>query len=193
MAPYASVAQLREYLVQVPAGAAYDALLDSVLDRAMDIIDGRLGFTFSAYGEAATAADVRCPADSEYFMLPHYGAGTITSVYELYGKGLDSEDTEEITEYEALDDGRLYYAYDWERGQWYRITAKWGYGAAPDSIVQVCLELAINLWSARESRTITDVVGVEGGGAVGYSRSLTNRQRMILDGIRQRYMGVTFA
>ena len=191
---YASVAELREYLTQVPAGAANDALLNTTLERATALIDGELGFSFAAFGAVATAKDVLQQRASVYLDLPPYLAGSITSVYALYSKGSSSEDTDEIesTEYDILDDTRLYYASGFAAG-WYRVTAIWGAGAAPTDIVQVCLEKAINLWGARDSRQISDVIGVEGGGAVGYQRSWTNMQRTVLQNVRVRYGQFGFA
>jgi hypothetical protein len=54
-------------------------------------------------------------------------------------------------------------------------------------VIEVEIELAVNLWGSRDARQFTDVVGVEGGGAVGYNRALTNRQKMIIDDVRTKY------
>lgn len=191
---YATVPQLREYLPQVPAGVANDALLNTTLERATALIDGELGFAFAAHGAVATNKDYLQQRTSDYLDLPPYLAGSITHVYSVTAKGDTSEDTEEIlsTEYDILDDTRLYRYIGWSAG-WYRVTAIWGAGPAPTEIVQVCLEKAINLWGARDSRQISDVIGVEGGGAVGYQRSWTNMQRTVLQNVRVRYGQFGFA
>jgi len=187
-AAYATVAQLREYLPQVPAGATYDALLLSVLERATALIDRRLGFGFATPALVATDKDFRNARTTDTLYLPAYSAGSITHVYELAAKGSTSESTDEVlsTDYDVLDDGSLYRYSGWPAG-WYRVTAIWGYGAAPADIVQICLETAINLWGTRDSRQISDVIGVEGGGAVGYQRSWTNKQHEVLTRVRAEY------
>lgn len=185
---YASVTELREYLTQVSTGLTNDALLGNVLERATALIDRRLGFTFASYGAVATVKDVLNARATDTLYLPQYKAGSITTIYEVSAKGDTAESTDEVlsTEYDVLDDAGLYCYTGWAAG-WYRITAIWGYGAAPEDIVQVCLEKAINLWGARDSRQISDVVGVEGGGAVGYQRSWTNAQQEILNRVRAEY------
>jgi hypothetical protein len=191
---YATVADLREMLPQVAASATTDTLLQTFLDRATDIVDLALGFSFAAYGAAATAKDIRA-AGGQYLELPGYKAASITKVYEVDAKGATSETTEEVlsTEYDILDDGRLYLDEGWDVGGWYRITAIWGWGAAPASIIQVALEVAVNLWRGRDRGMFSDVIGVEGGGAIGYQRALTNQQRMIIEGVRARTLGVVVA
>jgi hypothetical protein len=190
---YGTVLQLRDMLPQVAAGVATDALLTTLLERATDIVDLALGFSFAA-GGAAAAKDIRA-IGGQYLELPGYTVATIASVYEVDAKGSSSETTEAVaaTEYDILDDGRLYKDDGWDTGGWYRITASWGWGAAPVSIVQVTLEVAVNLWRGRDRGMFSDVIGVEGGGAVGYQRALTNQQRMIIDGVRARALGVVVA
>ena len=183
MPAYGTVAQLREYLTQVPTGSVADALLQSCLDRATDTVDGAMGFAWTAYREAA-AKDVRAEANSEYLTLPAHQVGGVTAVAWLTGKGTIYACTEAMTDYEELEDGRLWRSEGWMRREWYRVTAPWGNGPVPASLVEVCLELAINIWGSRDSKQISDVVGVEG--AVGYNRALTNRQRMIIEDCRRR-------
>lgn len=187
---YATVAELRDILPQVAAGADNDALLGAMLNRATAIVNGRLGFEFGEYAAAVSAKDVRNVGHTQYLELPGHQQGSVTTVYYVYSKAEDSEDaTDEIDDFSELDDGRLWRNQGWGRGQWYRVTALWGYGPPPDEVIQVTLEVAVNLWGARDSRQISDVIGVEGGGAVGYQRALTNRQRMVLDDVRAGYLG----
>ena len=196
---YATVAEFRAMLTQIPTGAAVDAMIQEYLDRATAKIDGELGFSFAAFGAAATDKDFRNRVCSQYLVLPAYLDGSITHVYQLFSKGTSSESTSEIlsTEYEALTEGahngaRLYYAWGWPAG-WYRVTAKWGYGLPPDDIVQVCLEKAINLYIGAQGGQFSDVVGIEGGGAVGYNRAWTNDQRTVLANTRLRFGEYGFA
>ena len=187
---YGTVVQLREMLPQVAASAATDTFLTTLLERATDIVDLALGFSF-AVGGVAAAKDIRA-AGGQYLELPGYTVATIASVYEVDAKGTTSETTEVVaaTEYDILDDARLYKDDGWGVGQWYRITAIWGWGPVPASIAQVTLEVAVNLWRGRDRGMYSDVIGVEGGGAIGYQRALTNQQRMIIDGVRVRTLGV---
>lgn len=197
MASYGSVTEIRQYLSQVPSGAANDALLQDCLDRATAMIDGELGFAFAAFGATAASKDFCSRVASQYLELPAYQAGSITSVYELSAKGTTYESTDEVlaTEYDILDDvirPRLYRYEGWPAG-WYRVTAIWGYGPAPAEIVQVCLEKAVNLYLGAQGGQFSDVVGIEGGGAVGYNRAWTNAQRRVMENMRARFGEYGFA
>jgi len=199
MASYATVSEFRAMMTQVPGSHTSDVQIQAYLDRATAKIDGELGFGFAAFGSTATDKDFRTKISSQYLTLPAYLDGTITHVYEVSGKGTTSESTTEVlaTEYDVLDEGatngsRLYRDEGWPAG-WYRVTAKWGCGEAPDDIVQLCLEKAINLFIGAQGGQFSDVVGVEGGGAVGYNRAWTNDQRRTLENVRLRYGEYGFA
>jgi hypothetical protein len=189
---YVTVADLRGYLKQVEVGAAKDAELQTVIDRAHQIVNDALGFTFAGY--AAGDRDVRSASNvGDWLEVPYHDAGTVTDVETVTGRGSASETTETVDDWLEEDDGRVYLDGGWSARTWYRVTADWGYGDAPDSIVEVELQLAINLWRGKDRGMYSDVIGVEGGGAVGYQRSLTNLQRMIVDDVRRRYLGVVHA
>ena len=192
MTAYATIADLRQMLPQIPAGTAQDALLQTMLDRATDDVDLALGFSFGAYPTTATAQDVN-PVGGEYLEIPAHQQGTVTVATAVFARGTSFENTLPWVGYwSELDDGRLYSPLNWT-APWYRVTAKWGYGPAPVSIVQVTLEIAVNLWRGHDRGLFSDVVGVEGGGAVGYNRALTNQQKMIIQGIRTRYGDMGYA
>ena len=165
-----------------------------MLERATALIDGELGFSFAAFGALATNKDFLLERANQTLYLPAYSAGTLTNIYELTAKGDPAESTDEVlsTYYDILDDGGLYRYTGWPAG-WYRATAIWGVGPVPTDLVQVCLEKAINLWGARDSRQISDVIGVEGGSAIGYQRSWTNMQRSVLQNVRVRFGHYGFA
>lgn len=196
---YATVTQFRAMLTQAPTGAATDALIQGYLDRATAMIDDELGFSFTIYG-AATDKDFRLAQASDTLILPAYSAGSITHVYELTAKGTTYEDTEEVlaTEYDVLDDatggtgGSLYRYEGWPAG-WYRVTAIWGHGQASADIQQVCLEKAINLYIGAQGGQFSDVVGIDGAGAVGYNRAWTNSQRNTLQQARLAHGQFGFA
>lgn len=195
MAAYATVTQLREYLGQVKAGEGVDAQLTAVLARATDIVNDALGFQFEAYGEEATAKDVRA-LDSEWLWLPAYQAGSIESIALVTSRGDSSESTETITGWVADEDERPYRVWrsgGWMHDVWYRVMAIWGYGAAPDAVVEVTIEVAVNIWRGRDAANWQATVGADGQGAVSFSRALTWAQRSIIDGVRARYLGVVHA
>jgi len=200
---YASTTQMRAYLSQVPAGVAVDALLQECLDRASAAVDGELGFSFAGYASTAGARTFSSRG-GRLLHLPYHESGSLTALsltYEESGRPetpvqvdvtLPTAIAFSVYTAEADDHTYLWRATGWPSGR-YSGTAKWGYGSAPADIVQVTLELAINLWLAKDGGQFSDVVGIEGGGAVGYNRAWTNRQRMILAATRLRYGDVGFA
>lgn len=192
---YATVAQLREYLKQAKTGAATDSELQNILDRATAIIDGALGFSFAAYPASASARDVR-GVGGVYLELPAYQAGSITSIYEVSDRGTSDESTTLVSDWLAEETFRPYQVYrhsGWNDGAWYRVTAKWGYGAPPADIVEVTLEVAVNIWRAKDASFGQSELGVQGGGSVSYNRALTWGQRSIIEMVRTAYLGIVYA
>lgn len=178
---YGTLADLRAYLSQVPAGTTEDALLADVLDRATAVVDTVLGYSYASY-PAASSQKVR-GAGGPYLIIPPHQLGTVSAV---------SLNGDAVTDYTELAGGTLYrvsslgYPRDWYT-YYYDVTAVYGYGAAPTAVVEVTLELAVSIWKAKDAASFTDVVGVDGGGAVGYQRALTDRQRMILTAERNKH------
>lgn len=175
------------YLSQVDiADASTLTVVESILDRATDIVNKRLGFSFEAWGGAAVK-NVRAPYGA-YFNLPAHQQDSVTLV-----KGMDN--TDYVGYWEETDNGRLY-AVDvsGNEGDWgarrYKVTAIWGYGPVPESIKEVTLEIAVNVWQSRQAGRFSRVVGVQGGGAVGYEGALTPTQKMILDDVKDSYTRV---
>lgn len=197
MTSYATTLELRAqpYLTQVGTGAAADAGLQAVLDRANAIVNEYLGFSFAPYGVLATDRDVRADG-SEWLVPPAYKAGSLTGITLVSARGDTDESEEAITDYVVDEDLRPYRIWrsgGWWRQRWYRVTAIWGYGEAPASVVEVELEIAVNIWRSAAASSFGTAVGVEGGGAVTVNRALTWAQRNILDGIRASYVGVVHA
>lgn len=188
---YATLDEFIEVVPQLAERSEEHGAMAATLERATAIVNLALGFEFSAYGDEEATKDVRCYGGA-YLDLPHHEADSVETVLEVTGRGATYESTEAITDYIEEADGRLYRYEGWGDG-WYRVTAIWGYGPAPESIVQVTLEVAVNLWQGRQAGLFSDIVGVEGGGAVGYRRALTNQQRMIIDQVRVAYLGPVFA
>jgi hypothetical protein len=181
MTSYATVAQLRSYLTQVKGTDAETiAALQDELDNATSTINDALGFSFSAWPTAANK-DVEVNSCGRYLRLPAHQADSVTAVLAVYDRGTAAEWTEVVTDYLEEDDGQLYCDWGWTDG-WYRIHAIWGYGPAPDSLVRLCLEVAVAFWLTRPSGSMAQ--GVEGGGAVIRPRALTPDQLARLDAIR---------
>jgi hypothetical protein len=200
---YVTVVQLRAILHQVKADSGIDELLQQFVDEATDEVERYLGFKFLGYDAQPSERGIdlgRPVAYSTlpfslwsvyaqpqlhpigYLVLPWHQQGSITAI---------KLGIQEITDYqEQYDNWRtLYRPGGWWPGR-YLITAVWGYGAPPPGAVKVVRELAVNAWRGRERGMYSDIVGAEGGGAVGYARALTNEQRLILDTIQREYQGV---
>lgn len=192
---YATITQLREYLGQVKTGTTNDALLASILERANAIVDAALGFNFSEFGATATDIDIRSEG-GEYLYPPAYLAVTLTAIKAVYSRGAASESTEVITNWKADERIKPYVIYrgdGWTNKQWYRLTAKWGYGPAPASIIEVELEVAVNIWRAKDASFGQSELGAAGQGSVGFNRALTWAQRSIIDAVRGEYLGAVYA
>lgn len=191
---YASVTQLRTYLEQVGVGTAKDAILQAILDRATDIVDGELGFSFAAWGASATARDVRGDG-TQHLCPPAYKTASITGISRVYDKGETYASTDAITNYvvdEYVRPYRVWRASGWTYGGWYRVTAIWGYGPVPSAIEQVTMEVAINIWRSKDAASFGDV-GAEGQGGVSVNRAMTWAQRSIIDRVRTQYLGIVHA
>jgi hypothetical protein len=186
---YNTPTTLRTYLTQVAAGAPADAILQSVLDRSYDIVTGALGFEFAAWGVGVTTKDVRA-GKGMWLLLPYHKAASVTLVYEINGRGTTGESTELESDWIEESDGRLFTEETWTEGVWYRVSAIWGYGPVPDSIEEVELECAVNIWRGRDASSWQSDTGAAGDGSFSFNRALTWAQRSIIDGIRNRYLGV---
>ena len=187
---------LRAYLDQVPAGATPDAKLTDIITRAQAIIDTTLGFSFfdadaTWIGVAATQKRVQSER-SVYLKLPPYQVGSITAVSPITGITVS---TDLITDYEEQARHHLYRPVGWGGGRW-AITAKYGYGPAPASIVEICLELAVNIWRQKGQGLFQQIQGVDvvgntvGGGSLKYVGGLNAEQRKTVMKVRAQYIEV---
>jgi hypothetical protein len=182
---YATVEELRAYLSQVGTTTGDTEQLQDVLDRATDMIDQALGFAFAAYPGSATTKTITHTGGSTLYLPPHQ-AGTVTVVTDPWA------DTITSTYYAEDDHGNLYttaenYPYGAHGGVVglfapgrYVVTAKWGHGPAPASIVEVCLELAVNIWRGKDRGMWTETIGVDGEGGLRFTGGMTSQQRSIL-------------
>ncbi len=198
MSSYATVAQLSQYLKQTSLTAENFDLFQTVLDRATAIVDEALGFAavggafgaFSTGTGAISTEDVRAEG-SEWLILPAHQQASVSAVSEVYSKGSTSETTHTVTDWveearPVSPIARLYRGGGWGDGAWYRVSAVWGFGPAPASIAEVTLEIAVNLWRSKDAGRFSAVVGVEGGGAVGYEKALTPQQQIVIDKVAAR-------
>jgi len=190
---YVTVTQFRDYMTQIAAGDEADAKIADVIDRAHDIVDDALGIAFAAWGEATTTKDVHTRASRCWLEIPYHEAESVTAVYAVSSRGATYESTDEVEDWLEEDDGRLYLDDGWSGGAWYRVTAIWGYGPAPNAVVEVELEAAINLWRGRDAGMWQNDVGVEGQGSAPFNRALSWAQRDVLNAVRAQYLGVVHA
>jgi hypothetical protein len=194
MAPYATAATLRtQYLVQLNTGtseeiAAKDATLNTFLVNATSIVEAALGFAFEGYDELATARRVRSYGGA-YITLPPHLAGSITAV-AWGGSVVDGttwiETPSGMLERVSSDVLLTSWAGCWSEG-FYSVTARWGYGDPPSSIVEVVCELAVNIWRSRDKGSFTEVIGTQGSGYLKVVGALTGAQREVIEAVKSRY------
>lgn len=189
---YASITELRAYLPQAKTDMATDALLAVVLDRANAIVNEALGFEFDGHGVPPTTRDVLCHHSRSWLELPAHAAGSVTDVSAVSGRGTTYEALSTETDWTEEADGRLYMDGGWGAGQWYRVTASWGYGTPPASIVEVELRIARTLWRNRDAQQAQGSIGVDGDGLVD-ARSISWDERNIIENARRKALGVVHA
>jgi hypothetical protein len=188
---------LREYLDQVKAGTAIDAALERILARAESIVVDALGFTFFDDGVAwddiaATTKRLRSE-QSKYLRLPPYEIGSIERVAVMSGTTITTT-TVDGADYEETGERFYLYRPDGWGGVRYAVTAKYGYGPAPGSIVELILELAVNIWRQRGQGLFQSGQGVDaannavGGGFLKYVGGLNADQRKIIANVRRQYV-----
>jgi hypothetical protein len=172
---------------------ATDDVLQAVLDRATQVLDTAIGYSFTLSASASQVV---------------YGDGTAYLVPTacLTVSGVTAPTGYDIPDY-VLRDGMLILtdsagvlvpeAYAgrspvpaWREGVPYTVAGTFGYAAVPDDIVEACLEVAARIWRGRSSG-FSDVIGVEGGGAVGYEKAFPAMVRHTIGRYRaKRYPGV---
>lgn len=193
----ATLAQLREYLNQVKTGTATDDQLTGILGRAESIVVDALGFTFFDDGVgwadvAPTQKRVRSER-SAYLRLPAYQIGSISEIALMSGTSITTTTVDADLYEETEDRFHLYRPGGWD-GERYAVTAKFGYGPAPASIVELILELAVNIWRQRSQGLFQTVQGVDstnnavGGGSIKYVGGLNADQRKIVRQVRAKYV-----
>lgn len=188
---YATLPQLLGYLDQtqkhdglvaaVPLTVGQELTLVATLERATSMIDAVLGFRFAGYTSAAQRV---LAYGGAYLALPPHQPGSVSSV--TWGSA-----TINPTSYAATPAGQLLaLAGAWGVGA-YTVTAAWGYGDPPPVITQVCLELAVNLWRAKDTGSFQEVIGASDGAALRFVGGFTRQQQSLLAAVAQQYREVS--
>jgi hypothetical protein len=172
---YATVAQVRAYLPQLPNDTPTTALLGDILERATDAVVALMGFRFEGY---VTNYRKVSGTGTVYLVLPPHAPLSVETVTD--------GDNEPVMGWELYGKTLLFHPDGWGTTR-YTIGAQWGYGDPPPSIQEVTLELAVNLWRAKDAARFSDYVGVAAGGAVAYEAALTAQQRAILTAWVRRF------
>lgn len=172
---YATVAQLRAYLPQLPNETTTDDLLAAILERATDAVAAVMGFRFAGYVD-----DFKKVAGNGtvYLVLPPHAPLSVETVADTDGV--------QVTGWEAYGRTWLFHPDGWGTTR-YTIGAQWGYGDPPPSIQEVTLEVAVNIWRAKDAARFSDYVGVAGEGAVAYEGAFTAQQRAVMTGWVRRF------
>lgn len=190
--------ELYAYLPQVTQDAGNNAIMDDVLARATSIVEQAVEHEYAAAGvsnAAPTTVEVYSYG-APYLMVPLHVAGSIEAVVGPDGVVVPS------TYYSEQPDGTLYPTttagwpvwwspsrpyptYVWAPGR-YLVTADFGPSAAPEAIVQVTLEVAVNIWRSRDKGSFTETVGVDGSGGIRFISGLTAGQQGIIETERRR-------
>ncbi len=188
---YATLPQLLGYLDQtqkhdglvatVPLTVGQELTLVATLERATSMIDAVLGFRFAGYTSAAQRV---LAYGGAYLALPPHQPGSVSSV--AWGSA-----TVDTGFYAATPAGQLLAL----SGAWgvgaYTVTAAWGYGDPPPVITQICLELAVNLWRAKDTGSFQEVIGASDGAALRFVGGFTRQQQSLLAAVAQQYREVS--
>lgn len=198
---YATVAHLRAELKnQVTVGAATDAELQRKLDAATAIIDSEIGFSIVVANAPSTQIVL---GDGTIYLQPsRFVPGSVTAVsssasvtipdyIEQDGSLVVADASGAVPlQWDSLQ--RIYGTLEslrWQPGVPYTVHATFGYAAIPADLQEACLQIAVRMWRGRDAG-YSDVVGVEGSGAVGYNGALPAMVKRILATYRQTSWGV---
>lgn len=187
---YATVDQFRqEFKGQIGTESGSDAVIQRKLDAATALIDAEVGF---AFGISAAGSRTLYGDGTIYLAMPPYTVGSITALTSISGITPPAR-IERDGMLIAVDSSGVIPGEDrpvpvsltWREGVPYTVAATYGYAAVPADIVEACIQIAARAWRGRDAG-FSDVVGVEGGGAVGYNGALPKMVVAILDNYRER-------
>jgi hypothetical protein len=159
----------RDYFPQGSGSALSDNLIRDVLDRAQALIELEIGHSLD---DAATATVTVYGDGSDYLTLPRHVQDSVTEVTAPTGYTvptyIQTNGYLRATAATTYLGQRPYPGYwgRWGYGVPYAVTATWGTRATTNDAVQAVLELAIEIYKAREGTSPAGVVGVDGAGAL---------------------------
>lgn len=214
---YAAVADFREYLPDVRVDVASDSTVQHLLDRATGLCNDAafgLGFAFDGYTVESRA--ILGPEGPRWVLPPHQlgSVRSVTLATTVLTVGIDYQiHTDADARQETLlrlapgftgQEAAALYGdaplpdWSWRTassralwtwlGLYYDIIAAWGFGPAPPSVVEVCLQIAVNLYQSRKAGRFTNVIGAADGGPVGYEGAATPQQKAVLAQVRHQYL-----
>lgn len=201
MPSYITAENIADYLDQLtPLDEDVERKLNLIADRATSMINATLGFAFEPYSEPRVPAlrpfhALRGPR----LYLPAFEPGSVSLVSlngtDLTGKWYEDDERRNT----LVSVGK----WDWRSSAvvrscaWptstvpiYEVEAVWGYGPPPDSVVQLTLEVAVNIWRSKDAGGFAETSGVLSGGAVNLSRyvaGVNDYQQHILEAVRATY------
>lgn len=191
--PYTTPLAILEYLDQLEGTNEEQVQLQRIAERATSIIDTALGgIAFGAWPATATSAAVLSYGGA-YLSLPAHKPASVTAVALGTATVPFGVWTETPRGNLILTSGLLggwYNRRGWAAGV-YTITAIWGYGPPPPAIEQLALEIAVNIWRAKDKGMFQETLGAADGANIRYVGGLNSTQMAILNGVRDAYREVT--
>lgn len=188
---YADIPEIRNYLEQIRDAPVQDpqtdVTLQEILGRATSMIDTYLGFSYGGY---TSGTKVVYGGGSPNLTLPPHQQGTVTIITPEGGTPVvDTTWTEQEDGSVYLDASHVPYPAPYASLRYgtgwgfyrYTVTALWGYGLPPESVKEVCLELAMNIWKQKDKGFVSDYVGVTGTSGQRFSGGLPRPLRDILE------------
>lgn len=192
---YASTAEFRQLMDQVPAGGTEDALIQLCLDAATKICDTEIGHPWAAgapgtavvYGDGTTVLTPPAFVAGSVTLVTAPSAYSVPAYAEVNGR-LNTVDSAGVI-YAPYYPPFFYSSWRapaaWLPGVPYTVSATYGWGAAPADIKQACLEIAVAIYRGRDAG-YSDVVGTAGsGGEVAYVGKYSKRADATLKRYRQ--------
>lgn len=171
-----------------------DAALQRRLDAATQIIDNELDLPSGAFSGSAASTQTVYGDGTIYLAPARFVGGSVTLVETISGGEVPDYIEQDgmliVTDADGVippDPWRRDWGLSglaWREGIPYEVSATFGYASVPPDIKEACLEIAVRMWRAKDAG-FSDVVGVEGSGAVGYNGALPNMVKRILDRYRE--------
>lgn len=177
---YGTLDELRQKLDQVADTEAIDAVLTTILTNATamvrQVLRANLANPTFDFAAAANGTKIVRSYGGLFLSVPVHTANSVTLIEAM--SSTDPLDYTTISdEWVEESTGQIYRPAGWPIDGRYRVTATWGYGAVPDDIKEITLELAVNLWRSKDKGGFTEMIGTEGDGAIRMVGALTRDQK----------------